>query len=526
MKALFLVLILVPALSMSQKLKVNEYDKFTKEKRLEMEPMQILASEKANIYLTFSALGSGLFVQFSGYGWAATNIDPGEKAIFLFSNDSTVTVSSTALQTYEMVLSSLRNTYKHTYFITEADLKSLSENTVTGIRKYGSNEFFDMKVSNDKAEKIKRSSALFIEELKKAKMLRSLKDINIADISKHIGDSVRFCSKVYNSRYFESSANKPTLLDVNNSFTNQSVNLVIWEQDRKNFSNAPESLYLKKDICVSGVVELYNNAPQIVIRNREQILVKTPVSLNEIDRFVGDSVTVSGKVVMGKAMEGSQNSPTLLNMGAAYPDQLLTLVINNKDLANFSAPPESYYLNKQINVSGRVVLYAGKPQIVVTSKNQIAELPDTGALSIEQPYQRVQTPNQPDRGVQEIKSGSVATVTSTSSSKTVDGKSASFPGGQAALQDFLKNNLVCPQDQLKMGERKVVVAKFLITPEGRAENIQITQPGGAEFDREVLRVLKKMPKWEPQIENGVPVPISVTQPVTFFRQQTGYKTRG
>jgi TonB family protein len=524
MKPLFLLLILIPALSMSQKLKVNEYDKFTKERRLEMEPIQILASEKASINLTFSALGTGLYVQFSGYGWAATNIDPGEKTIFLFSNDSTVTVSSTALQTYEMVLSSLRNTYKHTYFITEAALRSLSENTVTGIRKYGSNEFFDMKVSNDKAEKIKKASALFIEELKKAKMLRSLKDINITDISKHIGDSVRFCSKVYNSRFFESSANKPTLLDVNNSFGNQSVNLVIWEQDRKNFANAPESLYLKKDICVSGVVELYNNAPQIVIRNRGQIIVKTPIGLHEIQRFIGDSVTVSGKVMTGKVIETSQNSPTHLNMGAAYPDQLLTLVIDNKDRVNFSSPPESYYLNKQISVSGRVERYGDMPQIVVKDKSQITELPDTAILPVEQPYQRVQAANQPNQGIQENKSGSVGPTSS--SPKNVPGKSASFPGGQAALQNFLKNNLICPQDQLKMGERKVVVAKFLITPDGKAENIQITQPGGTEFDKEVIRVLKKMPKWEPQIENGVPVPISVTQPVTFFRQQTGNKARG
>jgi protein TonB len=199
-------------------------------------------------------------------------------------------------------------------------------------------------------------------------------------------------------------------------------------------------------------------------------------------------------------------------MGAAYPNQLLTLVINNKDRVNFTSPPESYYLNKQISVTGRVQLYRGQPQIVVANKNQIIELPGLPGDSINQPAQNTQAVTNNTAGT---------AVTSTVPKNIEPGKSASFPGGKTALLEFLKNNLVCPQDQLKKGEKKVVVARFLINPDGSAENIQITQPGGADFDKEVIRVLKKMPKWEPQIENGVAVPISVTQPVTFVRQDTG-----
>ncbi|MBA2746852.1 MAG: energy transducer TonB, partial [Flavisolibacter sp.] len=43
----------------------------------------------------------------------------------------------------------------------------------------------------------------------------------------------------------------------------------------------------------------------------------------------------------------------------------------------------------------------------------------------------------------------------------------------------------------------------------------ILQSGGKAFDAEVIRVLKKMPKWKPAIQNGRPVAVSFSQPVTF-----------
>lgn len=503
MKTLFLFFVLLPFLSLAQRLKVNEYDKFIKERRIELEPIQISSSEKANISLAFNAVRTDLFVQISGYGWGATTIDPGEKAIFLFANDSTITVTSIALQSYQTVSSSLQNTYKHTYFIREADVKLLSENDVVAIRKYGSNDFSDLRVSNDKSDKIRKLSTLFIEELKKAKIFGAVKDINLADISRHVGDSVRFCSKVYNTRYFETSPNKPTLLDVNNSYSNQFVSLLIWEQDRNNFPNSPESLYLKKDICVRGVVELYNNSPRIIVRNRDQIIIKTPVSVTEIASFVGDSITVTGRITTAKSGEATSDSPTILNMAGEDPNQLLTLIIDGKDRGNFNSPPETYYLDKQISVTGRVELSGGKPQIVVQNKNQIKE--EAGQST--------------ERIVRSVDKSTPA------SAEKQQGKPASFPGGHAALLHYLKDNLVAPQNQLKMGEKKVVVAKFVINPDGSATDIRIIQPAGKDFDKEVIRVLKQMPKWQPQTEDGVPVAVSVTQPVTFFRQETANRAK-
>jgi hypothetical protein len=54
--------------------------------------------------------------------------------------------------------------------------------------------------------------------------------------------------------------------------------------------------------------------------------------------------------------------PTLLNVDAPYPDQPLTLLINQEDRENFLIP-EEVHLNKTILESGKVGTFKGKPQI-------------------------------------------------------------------------------------------------------------------------------------------------------------------
>jgi len=52
--------------------------------------------------------------------------------------------------------------------------------------------------------------------------------------------------------------------------------------------------------------------------------------------------------------------------------------------------------------------------------------------------------------------------------------------------------------------------------DGVVTAFQIIQSAGSVYDNEVLRVLKKMPKWKPAIQNNLPVARSFTQPVTFM----------
>lgn len=97
----------------------------------------------------------------------------------------------------------------------------------------------------------------------------------------------------------------------------------------------------------------------------------------------------------------------------------------------------------------------------------------------------------------------------------VQEKEPEFPGGQAALQRFLARYLTTPEE-LSSGEMKVVKVRFKVEKDGSVNGFEILTSGGNSFDNEVLRVVKKMPRWIPAIQNGINVPVSYVLPVTFI----------
>jgi protein TonB len=91
-----------------------------------------------------------------------------------------------------------------------------------------------------------------------------------------------------------------------------------------------------------------------------------------------------------------------------------------------------------------------------------------------------------------------------------------FPGGKEAWMAFLRRHLETPQE-LEAGDKKTVLVKFIVGEDGNVAYFQVVQSGGSVYDNEVIRVLKKMPKWKPAIQNGHYIQTSFTQPVTFQR---------
>lgn len=90
-----------------------------------------------------------------------------------------------------------------------------------------------------------------------------------------------------------------------------------------------------------------------------------------------------------------------------------------------------------------------------------------------------------------------------------------FPGGPDALNRFLSKNLNTPE-QLEAGEKKMVKVRFKVDVDGFVTGFEIVESGGREFDNEVLRVCKKMPRWKPAFQNGIHVPVTYMIPVTFI----------
>lgn len=98
---------------------------------------------------------------------------------------------------------------------------------------------------------------------------------------------------------------------------------------------------------------------------------QTAIKLEEAASHIGDSVHVCGQVYGVKFYNTTTTSLTFINLGAAYPHQLLTVVIGKDARATFEKTPEELFDNKTICVDGKIELYKGKPQIVIAEKKQI-----------------------------------------------------------------------------------------------------------------------------------------------------------
>jgi hypothetical protein len=83
----------------------------------------------------------------------------------------------------------------------------------------------------------------------------------------------------------------------------------------------------------------------------------------------GNTSPVCDSVYSTRYFDGSQM--TLLNLGGAYPDQKLTIMIRGADRGKFKIAPETAFANKRICVTGVVQDYKGKPEIVVSDPGQI-----------------------------------------------------------------------------------------------------------------------------------------------------------
>ena len=62
---------------------------------------------------------------------------------------------------------------------------------------------------------------------------------------------------------------------------------------------------------------------------------------------------------------------TFLNVGGAFPNSPLTIVIYGDSLENFNFKPANYYKGKDICVTGKIKIYKGKPEIIVTKASEI-----------------------------------------------------------------------------------------------------------------------------------------------------------
>lgn len=94
-----------------------------------------------------------------------------------------------------------------------------------------------------------------------------------------------------------------------------------------------------------------------------------------------------------------------------------------------------------------------------------------------------------------------------------------FPGGDAELYKFISNNLNYPAMAIENNVQGRVIVQFVVTADGSIGNVKVVRSVDRDLDNEAMRVCKKLPKFIPGKQNGQPVNVWYTLPVTFKLQQ-------
>jgi periplasmic protein TonB len=100
--------------------------------------------------------------------------------------------------------------------------------------------------------------------------------------------------------------------------------------------------------------------------------------------------------------------------------------------------------------------------------------------------------------------------------QTVD-QSAEFPGGMSQLRKFIIENFSYPPDEMERGIQGKCIVKFIVRMDGKIVEASILKgvPDGPNCDKEALRLVRKMPDWQPAVLNGKKVQSYFQLPIQF-----------
>ena len=95
--------------------------------------------------------------------------------------------------------------------------------------------------------------------------------LTTADAKAHIREHATVCGVVKSARWASNSNRRPTFLNLDEAYPRQAFTVVIFEENRGKFTPAPEDQFKDKHICVTGKIEEFRGAPEIVVSAPAQI---------------------------------------------------------------------------------------------------------------------------------------------------------------------------------------------------------------------------------------------------------------
>ena len=84
----------------------------------------------------------------------------------------------------------------------------------------------------------------------------------------------------------------------------------------------------------------------------------------------GETATVCGVVASERTATSSRGEPTFINLDAAYPKQVFTILVWGDDRKNVGELP---HVGSQVCAKGMITDYHGVPEVVVRSSGQLSK---------------------------------------------------------------------------------------------------------------------------------------------------------
>ncbi|MBQ8423857.1 MAG: energy transducer TonB [Coprobacter sp.] len=93
-----------------------------------------------------------------------------------------------------------------------------------------------------------------------------------------------------------------------------------------------------------------------------------------------------------------------------------------------------------------------------------------------------------------------------------------FPGGEEALMKYIRDNLEYPQIAIERGLEGRVTVRFVVNKEGYVQDVTVLRGVHELLDKEAVRVIQSLPRWNPGKQNGNAVAVYYNVPVVFKLQ--------
>jgi len=90
-----------------------------------------------------------------------------------------------------------------------------------------------------------------------------------------------------------------------------------------------------------------------------------------------------------------------------------------------------------------------------------------------------------------------------------------FPGGDKALLQFITSNTKYPPISRENNIEGKVYVSFVIDSNGKVTNATVVHGIDPYLDAEALRVISKLPNWEPGRQRGIAVPVLFISTIKF-----------